>query len=148
MRDSLIIRDYCSIMSFQAEVDALDTKVGHIRWCAGDAVMHRERGEAGGTDWCVVFTVRTPASLRPPALAVLYIELLGVFLSALAGDDKKLSMEMEDCLFPEKRGRCRRSRHEPASPLPSAELLPFPCTQVPAPQGSAPGYTMAGVAGR
>lgn len=33
-------------MSFQTEVDALDTKVGHVQWCAGDALTRGERGEA------------------------------------------------------------------------------------------------------
>lgn len=42
----MIIQDYCSIMSFQTEADALDTKVGHIQCCAGDALTCGERGEA------------------------------------------------------------------------------------------------------
>ena len=113
--------------------------------------MHGERREAGiedgGTDWCVVCVVQTPASLRLPALAVRYVQLLGVFLGVLAGlhGDKRLSMDMEDCLFPVTRGR---SRQERASPTPGAELLPFPRAQALAPRSSGPVYAMAGVAGR
>lgn len=34
-------------MSSHTQVDALDTEVGHVRQCAGDALMHREKGRLG-----------------------------------------------------------------------------------------------------
>lgn len=64
-------------------------------------------GQDGGTDWCMVCTAQTPVRLYLPALAVPEIQLQGVFLGALAElhGDKRLSLEMEDCLFPEINGR-------------------------------------------
>lgn len=55
----------------------------------------------------MVCTAQTLARLYLPALAVPEIQLQGVFLGALAElhRDKRLSLEMEDCLFPEIKGR-------------------------------------------
>lgn len=48
MWESLITRDYCSIMSFPTAAAALDTKVGHVRCCAcAGALMRGGRGRPG-----------------------------------------------------------------------------------------------------
>jgi len=80
------------------ELDALETKVGHVRRCAADALMHGGSGEAGrGWRGWLARGLHGAGSGEP--------------LSACPG-----------CAVT---GITGRPRHEPASPLPSAELRPF-----------------------
>lgn len=141
MRDSLIIRDYCSITSFHAEVMLWIPK-----WVTYGGVLE-PRGCTGRGRGTRPRTVRTPTRrVRRPPLCFKFShwELsLVLLLKAVRGEKASYGTGRSPVS-----GENGRSRHEPASPQPSAEHLPCPCRGAPAPQRSAPGHAVAGAAGR